>query len=75
MSYPSHGPGLAGHSAKETRFAVTYERPHQALAMKVPAALYTRSARVYRGLRKSSPTRFTSVPGSAEQARERRLDE
>jgi transposase InsO family protein len=26
------------------------ERPHQALAMKVPADLYTRSARVYRGL-------------------------
>ena len=27
-----------------------HERPHQALAMKVPADLYTRSARVYRGL-------------------------
>src|SRR5262249_12699805 len=26
------------------------ERPHQALGMKVPADLYTRSARVYRGL-------------------------
>jgi putative transposase len=26
------------------------DRPHQALAMKVPAALYTRSPRVYRGL-------------------------
>jgi putative transposase len=26
------------------------ERPHQALAMKVPADLYARSARVYRGL-------------------------
>ena len=26
------------------------ERPHQALSMNVPAALYTRSARVYRGL-------------------------
>ena len=26
------------------------ERPHQALAMKVPADLYTRSARLYRGL-------------------------
>jgi putative transposase len=27
-----------------------HERPHQALAMKVPADLYVRSARVYRGL-------------------------
>ncbi len=27
-----------------------HERPHQALAMKVPADVYTRSARVYRGL-------------------------
>jgi putative transposase len=27
-----------------------HDRPHQALGMKVPAALYTRSARVYRGL-------------------------
>ena len=26
------------------------ERPHQALGMKVPADLYTRSPRVYRGL-------------------------
>ena len=31
-----------------TRF--NQERPHQALAMKVPAAVYTRSPRVYRGL-------------------------
>jgi putative transposase len=31
-----------------TRF--NQERPHQALGMKVPADLYTRSARVYRGL-------------------------
>jgi putative transposase len=27
-----------------------HERPHQALGMKVPADLYTRSPRVYRGL-------------------------
>ena len=26
------------------------DRPHQTLAMKVPADVYTRSARVYRGL-------------------------
>jgi putative transposase len=31
-----------------TRF--NQERPHQALGMKVPADLYSRSARVYRGL-------------------------
>jgi transposase InsO family protein len=30
------------------------ERPHQALDMKVPADLYTRSARVYRGLEELS---------------------
>ena len=30
------------------------ERPHQALGMKVPADLYTRSARVYRGLQELS---------------------
>ena len=31
-----------------TRF--NQERPHQALGMKVPADLYARSPRVYRGL-------------------------
>ena len=30
--------------------AYNTERPHQALGMKVPADLYTRSPRVYRGL-------------------------
>ena len=30
--------------------ATTSERPHQALGMKVPADVYTRSPRVYRGL-------------------------
>jgi putative transposase len=38
--------------ARFDRFIAQYnqERPHQALAMKVPADLYTRSPRVYRGL-------------------------
>jgi putative transposase len=38
--------------ARFDAFVVRYnqERPHQALAMKVPAELYTRSPRVYRGL-------------------------
>jgi hypothetical protein len=37
------------------------ERPHQALGMKVPADLYTRSPRVYRGWT-NSPTRSTTRP-------------
>jgi hypothetical protein len=36
------------------------QRPHQALRMKVPADLYIRSSRRYRGLT-SSPIRFTTI--------------
>ena len=44
--------GILQQQARFDDFISCYnhERPHQALAMKVPAALYTRSARVYRGL-------------------------
>ena len=48
-------PAAANVLQQQTRFDTfveqyNQERPHQALAMKVPADLYTRSARVYRGL-------------------------
>ena len=43
---------LAKQQARFDTFVAEYnrERPHQALAMKVPADLYARSPRVYRGL-------------------------
>src|SRR5437868_3596290 len=43
---------LSTTQARFDAFVTRYnhERPHQALDMKVPAALYTRSTRVYRGL-------------------------
>jgi putative transposase len=48
-------PGAANVLQQQARFDAFLEqynrdRPHQALAMKVPADVYTRSARVYRGL-------------------------
>jgi putative transposase len=48
-------PAAANVLQQQTRFDTfveqyNQERPHQALGMKVPADLYTRSARVYRGL-------------------------
>ena len=45
-------PNLLQQQARFDTFVARYnqERPHQALGMKVPADLYTRSARVYRGL-------------------------
>jgi len=45
-------PNVLQQQARFEAFIARYndERPHQALGMKVPAALYTRSARVYRGL-------------------------
>jgi putative transposase len=48
-------PAAANVLQQQARFDVfvdqfNRERPHQALAMKVPADVYTRSARVYRGL-------------------------
>jgi putative transposase len=45
-------PNVLQQQARFDAFVDRYnqERPHQALGMKVPADLYTRSARVYRGL-------------------------
>ena len=45
-------PNVLQQHARFDTFVTRYnhDRPHQALGMKVPAALYTRSARVYRGL-------------------------
>jgi putative transposase len=45
-------PNVLQQQARFDRFVTQYnqERPHQALGMKVPADLYTRSVRVYRGL-------------------------
>jgi putative transposase len=48
-------PAAANALQQQARFDTfveqyNHERPHQALGMKVPADLYTRSARVYRGL-------------------------
>ena len=45
-------PNVLQQQARFDIFVARYnhDRPHQALGMKVPAALYTRSARVYRGL-------------------------
>jgi putative transposase len=45
-------PNVLQQQARFDTFVTRYnhDRPHQALGMKVPAALYTRSARVYRGL-------------------------
>lgn len=45
-------PKVLQQQARFDRFVDCYnrERPHQALGMKVPADLYTRSSRVYRGL-------------------------
>jgi putative transposase len=45
-------PNVLQQQARFDAFVARYndERPHQALGMQVPAALYTRSARVYRGL-------------------------
>jgi putative transposase len=45
-------PNVLQQQARFDTFVARYnhDRPHQALGMKVPAALYTRSARVYRGL-------------------------
>ena len=45
-------PNVLQQQARFDTFVARYnqERPHQALDMNVPAALYTRSARLYRGL-------------------------
>ena len=45
-------PNVLQQQARFDTFVARYnhDRPHQALGMKVPADLYTRSARVYRGL-------------------------
>ena len=45
-------PNVLQQQARFDTFVTRYnhDRPHQALGMNVPAALYTRSARVYRGL-------------------------
>jgi len=45
-------PNVLQQQARFDTFVTRYnhDRPHQALGMKVPAALYTRSAHVYRGL-------------------------
>jgi putative transposase len=45
-------PNVLQQQARFDRFITRYnqDRPHQALGMKVPADLYTRSSRVYRGL-------------------------
>ena len=45
-------PNVLQQQARFDTFVTRYnqDRPHQALGMKVPAELYTRSARVYRGL-------------------------
>ena len=45
-------PNVLQQQARFDKFVTCYnrERPHQALAMKVPADLYVRSPRVYRGL-------------------------
>jgi putative transposase len=45
-------PNVLQQQARFDTFVARYnhDRPHQALGMNVPAALYTRSARVYRGL-------------------------
>jgi putative transposase len=45
-------PNVLQQQARFDRFVQQYnhDRPHQALDMRVPAQLYTRSARVYRGL-------------------------
>ncbi|HEX3703797.1 MAG TPA: IS481 family transposase [Vicinamibacterales bacterium] len=45
-------PNVLQQQARFDTFVARYndDRPHQALAMKVPADLYTRSPRVYRGL-------------------------
>jgi putative transposase len=45
-------PNVLQQQARFDAFVTRFhrDRPHQALDMKVPAALYTRSARVYRGL-------------------------
>ena len=45
-------PNVLQQQARFDTFVTRYnqDRPHQALAMKVPAEVYTRSARVYRGL-------------------------
>jgi putative transposase len=45
-------PNVLQQQARFDTFVARYnhERPHQALGMTVPAALYTRSTRVYRGL-------------------------
>ncbi len=45
-------PNVLQQQARFDTFVARYnqERPHQALGMKVPADLYTRSSRVYRGL-------------------------
>jgi putative transposase len=45
-------PNVLQQQARFDAFVARYndERPHQALGMQVPAALYTRSPRVYRGL-------------------------
>ena len=45
-------PNVLQQQARFDAFIARYndERPHQALGMNVPAALYTRSARIYRGL-------------------------
>jgi putative transposase len=45
-------PNVLQQQARFDAFVDEYnrERPHQAIAMKVPADLYTRSSRVYRGL-------------------------
>jgi putative transposase len=45
-------PNVLQQQARFDTFVTRYnqDRPHQTLGMKVPAELYTRSARVYRGL-------------------------
>jgi putative transposase len=58
-------PNVLQQQARFDAFVERYnhERPHQALAMQVPAALYTRSPRVYRGLEELTyPYHDATVP-------------